>query len=124
MSAVFGGLATLLAVVGLYGVMAYTVACRTREIGIRMALGAGTADIGWMVLREALALTAAGMAIALPAAWWLRGLVASQLYGVTASDPLTVATAVALLGAVSLLAGLLPSRRAARLEPTVALRYE
>ncbi|PYQ03925.1 MAG: multidrug ABC transporter substrate-binding protein [Acidobacteria bacterium] len=124
MSAVFGGLATLLAVVGLYGVMAYTVACRTREIGIRMALGAGTADIGWMVLREALALTAAGMAIALPAAWWLSGLVASQLYGVTASDPLTVATAVALLGAVSLLAGLLPSRRAARLEPTVALRYE
>jgi putative ABC transport system permease protein len=124
MSAVLGGLATLLAVVGLYGVMAYTVVRRTREIGIRMALGASAADIRWMVIREALAVIAAGIAIAVPTAWWLSRLVASQLYGVSPSDPLTVAMAVALLGAVSLLAGLLPSMRAARVEPTVALRYE
>jgi hypothetical protein len=90
----------------------------------RTGLGAGAADIGWMVIREALAVTAAGMAIALPAAGWLSRLVASQLYGVRPSDPLSVAAAVALLGAVSILAGLLPSRRAARVEPTTALRYE
>ena len=124
MSAVFGSLATLLAVVGLYGVMAYTVARRTREIGIRMALGASAADIRWMVIREALAVIAAGIVIAIPTAWWLSRLVASQLYGVAPSDPLTVAMAVVLLGAVSLLAGLLPSMRAARVEPTTALRYE
>jgi ABC-type antimicrobial peptide transport system permease subunit len=124
MSAFFGGLATLLAVVGLYGVMAYTVARRTREIGVRMALGASAAHIGWMVAREALAVTSAGMAIALPAAWGLSRLVAGQLYGVRPSDPLTVGAAVVLLGAVSLLAGLAPSMRAARVEPTAALRYE
>jgi predicted permease len=124
MSAVFGGLATLLAVVGLYGVMAYTVARRTREIGVRMALGASAADIGWMVVREALAVTAAGIVIAVPPAWWLSRLVASQLYGVTASDPLIAVAAIVLLGAVSLLAGLAPSMRAARVEPTAALRYE
>jgi ABC-type antimicrobial peptide transport system permease subunit len=77
-----------------------------------------------MVIREALAVIAAGIAIAVPTAWWLSRLVASQLYGVAPSDPRTVAMAVALLGAVSLLAGLLPSMRAARVEPTVALRYE
>jgi ABC-type antimicrobial peptide transport system permease subunit len=124
MSTVFGGLATLLAVVGLYGVMAYTVARRTREIGLRMALGASAADIRWMVIREALAVTAAGIVIAIPTAWWLSRLVASQLYGVAASDPLIAAAAIVLLGAVSLLAGLLPSMRAARVEPTAALRYE
>jgi len=124
MSAVFGALATLLAVVGLYGVMACGVARRTREIGVRMALGAQAADIRWMVIRESLALAAAGIALAVPAAAGLGRLVASQLYGVAANDPLTVAAAVALLGAVSLLAGLPPSARAARVEPTTALRYE
>jgi predicted permease len=124
MSTVFGSLATLLAVVGLYGVMAYTVARRTREIGIRMALGARQADVRWMVVRETLAVTAAGIAAALPAAWWMGRLVASQLYGVQATDPPTVAAAVALLGGVSLLAALLPSMRAARVDPTTALRYE
>src|SRR5437870_3913778 len=124
MSTVFGTAATLLAVVGLYGVITYTVARRTREIGIRMALGARATDIRWMVIRESLAMTAAGIAIALPAAEWLSRLVASQLYGVAASDPMTIATAVALLGAVSLLAGIPPSTRAARVDPTTALRYE
>jgi putative ABC transport system permease protein len=124
MSVIFGGLATLLAVVGLYGVMAYSVARRTREIGIRMALGARVADIGWMVVREALSISAAGIVLALLSAFWLGRLVASQLYGVTVTDPLTVASAVGLLALVSLLAGLVPSRRAARVEPTAALRYE
>jgi putative ABC transport system permease protein len=124
MSALFGGLATLLAVVGLYGVMAYTVSRRTREIGVRIALGAASADIRWMVIREALAVAAIGMALAAPVAWWLSRLVASQLYGVTASDPATAVGAVALLGVVSLLAALVPSTRAARVEPTQALRYE
>ena len=89
-----------------------------------MALGASAADIGWMVVREALAVTAAGIVIAVPTAWWPSHLVASQLYGVTASDPVIAAAAVGLLGAVSLLAGLAPSMRAARVEPTAALRYE
>jgi predicted permease len=124
MSAIFGTLATLLAVVGLYGVMAYTVARRTREIGVRMALGAREADIAWMVVREVVAIVAVGMTIALLAAWGLGRLVSSQLYGVAATDPPTLVAAVLLLAVVSLLAGLLPSRRAARVDPTTALRYE
>jgi predicted permease len=124
MSALFGGLATLLSVVGLYGVMAYTVSRRTREIGVRIALGAGSRDIRWMVIREAMVVAAAGMAVAAPVAWWLSRLVASQLYGVAATDPTTAAGAVALLAVVSLLAGLVPSSRAARVQPTTALRYE
>jgi predicted permease len=124
MSALFGGLATLLAVVGLYGVMAYTVSRRTREIGVRIALGAAGSDIRWMVIREALTVAAVGMILAAPVAWWLSRLVGSQLYGVAASDPVTAAAAVALLAVVCLLAGLVPSARAARVEPTTALRYE
>ena len=124
MSAVFGGLATLLAVVGLYGVMAYTVSRRTREIGIRMALGARSATIGWLVIREVLAIVAIGMALGLPAAWWLGRYVSAQLYGVRPTDPVTVIAAVMLLATVALLAGLIPSARAARVSPTTALRYE
>jgi predicted permease len=124
MSGVFGTLATLLAVVGLYGVMAYSVARRTREIGIRMALGARAGDISRMVVREVLVITAAGIAVALLASWSLGRLVASQLYGVSPTDPLTLSAAVLVLATVSLLAGLVPSRRAARVEPTTALHYE
>jgi ABC-type antimicrobial peptide transport system permease subunit len=117
-------LATLLAVVGLYGVMAYTVSRRTREIGVRMALGAAARDIRWMVIRESLTLTAIGIALAAPITWWLTRLVASQLYGVAPTDPWTALGAAAVLGAVCLLAGLIPSTRAARVQPTTALRYE
>jgi predicted lysophospholipase L1 biosynthesis ABC-type transport system permease subunit len=124
LATVFGVLATLLAVVGLYGVMAYTVAQRTREIGVRLALGARAAAIRWMVIREALVLAAAGIAAAIPVAWWLGRLVAGELYGVAATDPATVVSAVALLGLVSVLAGLVPSARAASVQPTTALRYE
>jgi predicted permease len=124
LSTVFGGLATLLAVVGLYGVMAYTVSRRTREIGIRMALGARIGNIGWLVIREVLTIVLLGMSLGLPAAWWLSRFVSAQLYGVQATDPLTVIAAVALLTTVALLAGLIPSARAARVSPTTALRYE
>jgi predicted permease len=124
MTATFGALATLLAVVGLYGVMSYTVARRTREIGVRVALGATSGNISWLVIREVLVIAAAGIAIALPAAWWLGRYVSSQLYGVTPGDPAAIAAAVALLVVVALGAGLIPSRRAARLNPTAALRSE
>jgi predicted permease len=124
MSAVFGMLATLLAVIGLYGVMAYTVSRRTREIGIRMALGARVQAIGWLVIREVLSIAAIGVAVGLPAAWFLGRYVASQLYGVQPTDPLTIAGAVLMLAAVATIAGLIPSIRATRVSPTTALRYE
>jgi ABC-type antimicrobial peptide transport system permease subunit len=104
--------------------MAYTVARRTREIGVRMALGARAADIRWMVIRESLMVTLAGIAVAVPAAWWLSRLIATELYGVSPGDPATAVGAVALLCAVSLAAALVPSGRAARVEPTAALKYE
>jgi predicted permease len=124
MTVLFGTLATLLAVVGLYGVMAYTVARRTREIGIRIALGARASMISWLVIREVLVIAVIGVVLALPAAWWLSRFVESQLYGVKPTDTLTVAGAIVLLLVVSVLAGLIPSSRAARVNPTTALRYE
>jgi putative ABC transport system permease protein len=124
LSSVFGVLATLLAMIGLYGVMAYTVARRTREIGIRMALGALSRDVAGMILREVTILVAIGLAIALPVSWALGKYVESQLFGVTPRDPLTMAAAVAVLVSVAALAGLIPARRAARIDPIRALRYE
>ena len=124
LSSAFGVLATLLAVIGLYGVMAYTVARRTREIGVRMALGAVQGDVVWLVMREVLALVGTGIVLGLVAAWGLGRLISSQLYGVTASDPLTIAGAAGLLLFVALLAGYLPARRATRVNPVLALRYE
>jgi ABC-type antimicrobial peptide transport system permease subunit len=122
--AAFGVLATLLAAVGLYGVMAWSVARRTREIGIRMALGAERAKLIRMVLREVAQFTLIGIAIGVPAALGLSRLVRSQLYGITPSDPLTYAGAVALIALVASLAGFLPARRASRVDPLIALRYE
>ena len=124
MTATFGTLATLLAVIGLYGVMSYTVARRTREIGVRVALGATSSNISWLVIKEVLVIAAIGIVIALPAAWWLGRYVATQLYGVKPGDPLTIAAAIALLLLVALAAGMIPSARAARLSPTVALRQD
>jgi predicted permease len=123
MSAAFGGLATLLAVVGLYGVMSYTVARRTREIGLRMALGAQPGAIVWMIVREVLVIAGAGIAVAVPASWWLGRLVATQLYGVVPTDPIAIGGAVLLLTVVAVIAGLVPSLRAARIDPTRALRF-
>ena len=104
--------------------MAYTVARRTREIGVRMALGAMQGDVVWLVMREVLALVGGGVALGLLAAWGLNRLVSSQLYGVTANDSLTIAGAAAVLAAVAMLAGYLPARRATRVNPVLALRYE
>lgn len=124
LSTVFGFLATLLAVIGLYGVMAYTVARRTREIGIRMALGAVQGNVIWMVMREVLLVIAAGVAIGIPLAIGLSQLVRSQLYGLSPHDPITLAAAAIALAIVACLAGFVPAYRASRIDPTRALRYE
>ena len=124
LSTVFGGLATFLAAIGLYGVMAYTVTRRTREIGIRMALGADRAHIIWLVMREVLVLMCLGIAIGLPASWLLTKLVQSQLYGVAAHDPFAIAAAVIAIAAIAALAGYAPGRRATRIHPMEALRWE
>ena len=124
LSTVFGLLATVLAVLGLYGVMAYTVARRSREIGIRMALGAQSGNVVWLVMREVLLLVAGGVGIGLPAALALSKLVRAQLYGVEPDDPLSMAAATLLLAAVAVLAGYVPARRASGYDPVRVLRYE
>lgn len=124
LSAAFSLLATVLAMLGLYGVMAYSVTRRTREIGIRMALGAHAGRIRAMVMREVLAILIGGLAVGIAAALALTRYVESQLYGVKGWDPLVVTGAVAALTAAALFAGWLPARRAMRIEPTTALRYE
>jgi ABC-type antimicrobial peptide transport system permease subunit len=120
----FGTLALALAAIGLYGTMAYTVGRRTNEIGVRVALGASRKQILKMVLREASALVLIGMLLGLPLALAAGRLVASQLYGLKASDPLTLSAAIGLLVAVAGLAAYLPARRASKVDPMVALRYE
>jgi predicted permease len=120
----FGALATTLAMVGLYGVMAYAVTRRTRELGVRMALGAPSPRILWMILREALWLVAAGVACALPLSLLASRLLQSELYGASAIDPVTVAAATMLLAVVAIAAALVPSWKAARLDPLRALRLE
>jgi predicted permease len=124
LSTAFGILATALAILGLYGVMAYMVTRRAREIGIRMALGAAAGSVLWLVMREVLVLVAAGIGAGLPLAWGLTRLIQAELYGVTPNDPLSMALATLLLAAVALLAGYVPARRAAGYDPVRVLRYE
>jgi ABC-type antimicrobial peptide transport system permease subunit len=124
LSTVFGGLATVLAAVGLYGVMAYMVARRTREIGIRMALGAGGGRVIWLVMREVTLLAAVGVTIGLPSAWLVTRLVQTQLFGILPTDVLTMTLAAFGIASVALLAGYLPARRATRIDPMRALRWE
>jgi predicted permease len=124
LSSAFGLIATLLACVGLYGVMAYGVARRTREIGVRMALGAFGGDVVWLILREVVVLLGIGLAVGLPAALGLGHWVRSQLFGVAVADPLTLAAATLCLTVAAGLAGYLPARRASRIDPLQALRTE
>jgi predicted permease len=124
LSVVFGCLATLLAAVGLYGVMAFMVARRTREIGIRMALGADHSAVIWMVLRETLQLTAIGVAIGLAGAYAVTRLIQAQLFGVQPNDLLTMSAASLGIAGITALAGFLPARRATRIDPMIALRCD
>jgi predicted permease len=124
MFSLFGGIALLLAVIGLYGVRAYSVACRTREIGIRMALGASAAETHKMVLGEGVKLVAIGATTGLALSYLLGCALSRLLFRVHSADPLVFSLAVVLLGAVSLLACSIPARRASRIDPMVALRYE
>jgi predicted permease len=124
LSTAFGALATVLAVIGLYGVMAFLVTRRAREIGIRMALGAQQGNVVWLVMREVLVLVAVGITGGLPAALGLASLVRTQLYGIGPNDPLSIALATLVLGGVAVLAGYLPARRAARYDPVQVLRAE
>jgi predicted permease len=124
LSAAFGALATLLAALGLYGVMAFAVARRTKEIGLRMALGAQRGQVVWMVMREALTLLGIGLAIGAPSAYALSRLVASQLFSVSPADIGTALLALAILSVVAAGAGFIPARRASAIDPIRALRYE
>jgi putative ABC transport system permease protein len=121
---IFAALALILAAAGIYGVMSYNVAQRTREIGIRIAMGAGRRDVLSLVLGHSLKLTLIGVAVGLAASWGLMRLLASVLYNVTPHDFFTLAGVSILLSAVALLASYIPARRAMRVDPLVALRYE
>ena len=120
----FGLLATLLASIGLYGVMAFIVARRRKEIGLRLALGAEPAGVLWIVMREVLILLSIGLAIGVPAAIGLGRYVSSQLYGIQPNDPWMAIGTVLVLTVVSAAAGLIPATRASRIDPILALRYE
>jgi ABC-type antimicrobial peptide transport system permease subunit len=120
----FAILALLIAAVGLYGTMAYAVARRTREIGIRMALGAQSRRVLWMVVREVCVLGAVGVAIGLPIAFGATRYIESFLFGMKRSDPLAISLSVGILLAAAILAGFAPARRASRTDPMIALRHE
>jgi predicted permease len=124
LSGSFATLALLLSLVGLYGVMSFVVTQRTREIGIRLALGATRSATVWLVLRDALVMIAAGIAIALPCVWALGRLVESQLYAIKPTDPSTIAVATFILCSATLGAALIPAHRASTVNPTEALRFE
>jgi putative ABC transport system permease protein len=124
LSSCMGLLAALLAAMGLYGVMAYMVARRTREIGIRMALGASRESVAWMILREVMRLTFSGLLLGVIGAVMAGHFAESELYGVKAYSPLVLGITVLMLVVVAALAGSLPARRAARVQPMIALRYE
>ena len=120
----FGILGLVLACVGIYGLMAYGVARRTREIGVRMALGARQSSVQWMIVKNAIRLVAFGLVLGLPAAWAASRWVKTILFGLTATDPAAIATATFLLTAAALLSAWFPARRAAKVDPMTALRHD
>jgi ABC-type antimicrobial peptide transport system permease subunit len=124
LSAAFGILATILAAIGLYGVMAFVVVRRTKEIGLRVALGAPPAQVIWIVMREVFMLLGIGLAAGVPVSYLLSRLVSSQLYNVKPADVPTAVIAASFLAVVALAAGFLPARRATTIDPMRALRYE
>ena len=124
LSMAFAALATILAALGLYGVMAFVVARRTKEIGLRIALGAQHVSVLWLVLREVMMLLGAGLVVGIPCAYALSRYVSSQLFGVSPTDVWTCAAAIAVLCAAAALSGFVPSRRASTIDPLTALRYE
>jgi predicted permease len=124
LSSCFGGLALFIAAVGLYGVLSYTVARRTQEIGVRMALGAQPRDVVAMILKEIICLVCLGLALGIPLALVLGRFVADLLYGLTSTDPLTIVAGTMVMLIVTLLAGYVPARRASRVDPMVSLRCE
>jgi putative ABC transport system permease protein len=121
---VFAVIASILAAIGIYGVMAYSVNERTHEIGIRLALGAQPSNVLQLVIRQALMLTSMGIAIGLAGAIALTRIMSSLLFGVSATDGLTFVITPLLLGGIALLASYIPARRGAKVDPMVALRYE
>jgi ABC-type antimicrobial peptide transport system permease subunit len=124
LSAGFGLLATVLASIGLYGVMAFVVARRRKELGIRLALGAQPGLVIWLVMKEVLILLTIGLAVGIPAAMALGRLVSAQLYGIQPYDGLVAGSTMLLLIVVSAAAGFIPAHRASRIDPILALRYE
>ncbi len=124
LAAVFGALALVLACIGLYGVLSYSVVRRTREIGIRVAVGARPAGVVWLVLRETVVLIACGTAVSVPVAFWVARFAERQLFAVTSRDPLAMSGALVSLVLVAAIAGLIPARRASRIDPIHALRSE
>jgi ABC-type antimicrobial peptide transport system permease subunit len=124
LSGFFGLVAAMLVSIGLYGMMAYTAARRTKEIGVRLALGSSRAGVLWMVLKESLLLVLAGIAIGLPVTLTATRLLSASLFGVSAIDPATITAASLLMISVAALAGLVPAQKASRVDPMVALRYD
>jgi ABC-type antimicrobial peptide transport system permease subunit len=124
LSGFFGGLALVLVCIGLYGIVSYSVASRTNEIGIRLALGARSRDVLWLILREALLLVSVGVALGVPVALGATRLLASLLFALKPTDPVSLSLAALLMLGVAIVAGYLPARRATKVDPMVALRCE